>query len=343
MGRHRVDDGLGAVETAIQVLLINLARHLVHAGNHLQQLPQRPHLLDLLHLVAEIFQRKLTGSQFLLRLQRLLLVESGLGLFDQAQHVAHAQNAPAESIRREDFEAVNLLAHAEELDRHARHRAHGDGRAAARVAVHLGQDQAGQAKLLVEAVGDAHRFLAGHRVGHQQNFVRRGPLFDGQHFGHHHRVNLQTSGSVQDDDAVTDLAGVLDGFGAQVGGHVRPAEHRHVNLRAESLQLFCRRRSVGVGGHEQRPVPLSPQPAGQLGGHRRLARALQAHQHDHSRRLAAQIQLARLAQRDDQFFVNDLDHLLAGVQGPRHFGANRALAHSRQKFFDNREVNVGFE
>ena len=48
----------------------------------------------------------------------------------------------------------------------------------------------------------------------------------------------------------------------------------------------------------------------QLGGGGGLARALQADQHDDARLGALEVQAARLAERGDQLFVDDLDDLL---------------------------------
>ncbi len=67
------------------------------------------------------------------------------------------------------LELVELLAHADELDRLA-----GDGPdrqrgAAAGVAVELGQDHAVVVEGLVERLGDVDRVLAGHGVEHEQN------------------------------------------------------------------------------------------------------------------------------------------------------------------------------
>ena len=52
------------------------------------------------------------------------------------------------------LEAVELLARADELDRHAGDRPQRERGATARVAVHLGQDDAGEPDVLVELLGD---------------------------------------------------------------------------------------------------------------------------------------------------------------------------------------------
>ena len=72
----------------------------------------------------------------------------------------------------EILQRVPLLADAEQLDRLAGHRAHGERRAAAPVAVDAGEHDAGDADALVEAGGELHGVLAGQAVGDQQRLVR---------------------------------------------------------------------------------------------------------------------------------------------------------------------------
>src|SRR2546426_11159885 len=61
----------------------------------------------------------------------------------------------------------------------------------------------------------------------------------------------------------------------------RAADDGHAELPPESLELVLRRRTVGVGGGEQRVLTLLRVPARELRGGRRLARALEPHEQDH--------------------------------------------------------------
>ena len=97
---------------------------------------------------------------------------ASLGLLDEREDVAHAQNAVGRAVRMERFERVEFLAHADELQRLAGDVADRKRRAAARVAIHLGQDHAGDAQPLVEFVGRFHGVLPGHGVGHEQDLDR---------------------------------------------------------------------------------------------------------------------------------------------------------------------------
>ena len=72
----------------------------------------------------------------------------------------------------EGLQCLQLLAHADELDRHARDRLDGERRATAGIAIELRHHDAVEAEAVVEAPSDIDRLLAGHRIDHQQDLVR---------------------------------------------------------------------------------------------------------------------------------------------------------------------------
>jgi hypothetical protein len=82
---------------------------------------------------------------------------------------------------------------------------------------------------------------------------------------------------------------------------------------------------------------------GELGGHRRLARALQADQHDDVWRLAGKLEPGRLAEDGDELFIDDLDHGLRRRQGGDDLGADGALADALDQVLDDTIVHVGLE
>ena len=90
--RHGLNDRLGARHG----LFIDgraLERAGVHARHHACQIFQAAHALELRQLVIEIGKREFVAAELLLQLLGLLLIERSLCLFDQRQHVAHAENA----------------------------------------------------------------------------------------------------------------------------------------------------------------------------------------------------------------------------------------------------------
>ncbi len=168
--RHAADDGLHPVELTVvdggQRVL-----HLAGPGQHAQQVADRTHLADREHLLEEVLQRQLAAADLGGRRLGLLGVEVLLGLLDQAQHVAHAQNPAGHPVGVEDVEVLELLAAGGEQDRHPGDLAHRQRGATAGVAVELGQHHAGESDALTERVGGGHRVLTDHRVEDEQCLV----------------------------------------------------------------------------------------------------------------------------------------------------------------------------
>ncbi len=69
------------------------------------------------------------------------------------------------------FQGVVFFAQAYELYRRAGHFADGKRRAAARVAVELGENDAGEAEAFVKFAGGTDRVLPNHGVGDEQHFA----------------------------------------------------------------------------------------------------------------------------------------------------------------------------
>ena len=181
-----------------------------HPGDHRHDLPERAHLLHLLHRLEHVIEGETALAQLLLELGRLLLVDVFLGALDEGQDVAHAEDAAGEAVRMEDLERVGLLAGAEELDRDAGDRRDRESGAAAGVAVDLGQDQAGDRHGGDERLGDGHGLLAGHRVHHEERLDRMDGGVDRGDLGHQRLVDRQAAGRVEDDDVADLAAGRLD-------------------------------------------------------------------------------------------------------------------------------------
>ena len=99
----------------------------------------------------------------------LAAVEFLFGALEQGGDVAHAHDAADDAVGMEGLECVGALAGAEELDGRAGDVADGEGRAAACVAVHLGEDDAGEGEQGVEGAGGGDRVLAGHGVGDEED------------------------------------------------------------------------------------------------------------------------------------------------------------------------------
>ncbi len=103
------------------------------------------------------------------------VVDRLLGPLDERQHVAHAEQPRDEPVGVKRLQVLQPLADADERDRHADDAHHRERRAAARVAVELGQHDAGHAHPGVELAGALHRVLPGHRIGDKQQIRRLEP------------------------------------------------------------------------------------------------------------------------------------------------------------------------
>src|SRR6267143_580588 len=77
------------------------------------------------------------------------------------------ENAPDDAVGVERFERIVFFADADELDGLPGNLADGEGRAAARVAVHFGKDDTSERELLMELVSRFDGVLSGHRVSNK--------------------------------------------------------------------------------------------------------------------------------------------------------------------------------
>ena len=115
--------------------------------------PSGPIERSCLSWAAKSSREKVSSRIFLASASACACVHRGLGLLDQREHVAHAEDALGQPVGVERLERVGLLADADERDGPSRHLAHRQRRAAAGVAVHLGEDHRVDADRGVELLG----------------------------------------------------------------------------------------------------------------------------------------------------------------------------------------------
>ena len=118
---------------------------------------------------------------------------------------------PATRFGSNTSSASVFLAQTHEADGLARDGAHGQGRAAAPVAIHPGQDHARHADLAVEFGGHVDGVLAGQTIDHQQRFAWGDGVAHGQHFVHQHIVNMQAARGIQQIHVIAAQSGLLLG------------------------------------------------------------------------------------------------------------------------------------
>ena len=306
---------------------------------------ERAHLANLAQLVAEILEREFAAAQLAFELGDLLGVHGLLDALDQREHVAHAQDARDDALGIKRVQRVVFFARAHEFHRRSRHFADGKRRAAARVAVELGQDDAGQAEPLVKFAGGADRVLPDHGVRHEQDFRRRKLALQRAQLFHQRVVNVQAAGGVHEDHVVRGKLGFANraahDFERLVGARAGPA--RNVDGLGHLRKLFARRGAVDVGRDHDRPVPVRGEPLREFAGGGGFAGALQADDHPHRRRARGEQRLGVLAEQQRQLVAHNLDDLLVGRKLQQHFGAEGFFANVREQFVDHADVDVAFE
>ena len=295
----------------------------------------RAELLDLLQLVAEIFEREAVAEEsFLGELLGLLAVERGFGLLDERKHVAHAEDAADDAVGMKRLEGVGLFAHADELDGLAGDVADGERRAAAGVAVHLGEDHAGESETSMKVLRGVDGVLAGHGVGDEEDLLRAEELFEALHLGHQIFVDVEAAGGVDDERVAAHDDGFAAGFFGKAlnkrgaGGLallVAFVEAR-LDLLGDDFELLARGGAVDVDRDEHGTVTALLEPGGQLAGGGGFAGALQAGHENDRGRLGGEVEARGVfAEQGDELVADDLDDLLGGRERGEDFSADGLL------------------
>ena len=243
------------------------------------------------------------------------------------------------------LQGVEVLARADELDRHAGHGLDRQGGAAAGVAVELGHDHAVEFQGLVEGLRAADGVLAGHRVDHQEDLVGTDAAVDLGQLAHQFFVDVQAAGRIEDHHLHAAVLGLLDGDLAEGHGVLRGQVgiDGNTKLLAQDLQLLDGRGALQVGRHEHRLAAALLEQLAQLAAGGRLARALQAAEHQHRQfRLEVQRMVHR-AHQVDQFLVDDADELVRGVEGLEDRLADGLLGDLGDERLGDLDADVGFQ
>src|SRR6185295_10717029 len=246
-------------------------------GQHIKQLIERAHALHLPKLIPEILERELVASELLLKLERFILIDFGLNLLDQREHIAHSQNSLRDAIRIKRLDRIVAFAYADELNRLAGDFLDRKRRASPAVAFHLAQDHARQPDLIVKLLRGSHGVLSGHRVGDKQNLRRHCLRFDLFKLDHQLFVDVQASGSVDEQGVVAGQFAFAHGLAAKLQRVVNVGrfEHRVTNLICDDGQLLASGGTIYVYRDEKRSALLRVRKKpGEFSGCRRLTGTL---------------------------------------------------------------------
>ncbi len=253
----------------------------------------------------------------------------------------------------EGFEGVGLFAGGEELDGLAGDLADGEGGAAAGVAVHFGEDGAGDGESVVEGFGGVDGVLAGHGVGDEEDFGGGEEGFELGHLVHEGLVDAEAAGGVDDEDVVGVVAGFFeggfgkaeDGGGVVVGGGVVLAfVELGTDGGGDDFELLAGGGTVDVDGDEHGAVATLFEPGGELAGGGGFAGALEAGHEDDGGRLGGEFEAGGVgAEGGDELVADDFDDLLGGRKGGGDFGAEGFGADFFDEVAGHVEVDVGLE
>ena len=344
---HGIDDALEPPDLALIHLgglrrLCQLRRQFVQHGRH------AAHLAHLRHLLLEVLEIETLALAHLVgQLAGLIDIDRLVRLFHQRQHIAHAKNARSHAIGMKQLQAVELLAHAGELDRTAGDLTHRQRGATAGIAIELGQHHAGERQRLAEGARHIHRVLTLHRVNHKQGFGRMQRAMQFGDLAHHGLIDRQPSGGIDNQHIVIVGAGILQrrqcnvqGLGAGLG-----RKKRRAGLCRHGFELLDGRRPIDVTRHQQGLAPFAlNEPLGQLAAGGGFARALQTGHQYHCRRGYRQVQTCGLAAHQcSEFALHHADQRLTGREAAHHILTERLFLHLGDEIAHHRQRHISLE
>ena len=347
MHGHRLDDGfLTADFFRREVLVFHRLRDVAHAGDffedfvHVNEL----HLVQLFAEVVEVegFAFRHLGGEF----ARFCFVHLVFEVFDEAEDVAHAEDARGDAVGVEGFECVGFFANAEEFDRFAGDVADGECRATACVTVDFREDDAGQRQYVVKGFGGVGGVLTGHAVHHEEGFDRVQQAVQVADFVHQRVVNVQATGGIDDEDVhLLPLGGIqrtrgdVSRFFAGFRGDEDGAD-----LFGQGFQLLYRRRAVHVGGNEADFFLVVNKFFREFGAGGGFAGALQACQEDDGGRLSGEVEGAVFFAHDaHQLALYGFNKGLVGREFQADFLTDGGVFDGLDDFLDDWQGNVGFD
>ena len=221
---------------------------------------------------------------------------------------------------------------------------HGEGGAAAGVAVEFRQDDARDAEGLVEMLRDGDGLLTEGGIADENDFVRLDFGLQIDELLDEIVVDLQTAGGIQDDGIQIVKLRVGDGAAGDRVDVFRLAIREDIDaeLLREDFDLVDGGGSVEVAADEQRlAFQLVLQMEGQFCGRRRLTGAMETAEHDDGWFRDEIQRLVVLAQQGGQLVVDDFDGELSGRDGIHDGFAEALLGDVRDEFLGDGVVHVG--
>ena len=348
-GRHGIDDADNFIEIFFGVVELGVLEFLEHAdlGHHVEEAGEGAEFADLFDLIAEVFEGEIVAEQFLLHLFGVFHVDVLLHLIDERKNITHAEDAGGDAVGMEGFEGVTFLADADKFEGLAGDGADGEGGAATRIAIHFGEDDAGDAEAFVEFVGGFDGVLASHGVGDEEDFGGVESVLEFGELLHELFVNVLAAGGVDEDDVAAGLHGfAAGGFGEiqRLGLFSGAFVDRRVELLGENAELVAGGGAVDVNRNELGFVAFLRKEARELGGGGGFTGALEADDEDDGGRFVGEAEAGLVcAEHFGELVAHDFDDLLRRGEGGEDVFAHRFDFDVFDELLYDFEVDVGFE
>ncbi len=320
-------------------------REWAYFREHAHELLERAHLFDLAELIAEIFEGEIVFAELAFEFAGFLFVDMLFGFFDQAEDIAHAENARDDAVGVERLERVVFFTDADEFYRGARNFADREGCAATGVTIELGENHTCDAELFVKFTRGANSVLPDHGVGDKQDF--RGIQFALQHlqFVHQLGVDVEAAGGVDEDHVVGGkfcfAHCAAHDFEWFVGSCAWPA--RRAGGTRDLGELFAGGGAINVGGDDHRTMAMLGEPFAHFSGGGGFAGALQADDEPDGGRARAELRFGLAAEQVGELVANDFYDLLIGRKLQQNFLAESFFADVGDEFICHAEIHIAVE
>jgi len=318
---------------------------LPEAGEHAEDAIERAEALDHFHLLEEVVEVELAGLHPLGGGHRLLLVDFLRDLLDHGDNVTHAEDAVGHAVGVEFGEVFHFLAFSNILDGLAGDGTHGEGGTAAGITIELGEDEAGDANLAIEGLGDGDRLLTGGGIGDEKGLAWGEKLVESLELVEEIGVELLSACGVENDDSAILFLGPFDGAlgGLDEIGFARlGSEDGDIDLLGELGELVDGGGAIEIERDEKWAASFFLQPEGELGGGGGFTGTVEAAKEDVSGRVEIDGTLVS-AKELGEFVLEDFDDLLAGFDGLQDLGALGFFFDAGDEVLDDAEFDIGLE
>ena len=265
-------------------------------------------------------------------------------MFDQREHVAHAQDSACHAVWVELLEGVHLFAGCRKCNWFANYFFHRQRRATARIAIKFRQDHCADRQRFVKCFRNRHCVLPRHCIYNEERVVGLHRGRDVADLLHHFGVDSQAARGVHNQHVAANAFCFCQASGRGCDRVARCGKHGNIDLRAKHFQLLYCSGALQVGANQHWVATLRFKPCGQLCRTGGFTRALQTcHQH-HRWRLRCVCNLQCFATKHrHQFGVNNFDDLLARVERLGNLRSNCLHPNALDNVAHHANVDVGFQ